>query len=106
VSEIILLLSFSFLMGVGCLAWAMRSVVSGEFASFDGLFLTLVCFLLAVIFSLNGVWTLQSQEFREWQKRRESRTRERSQPVAEEQVARVVSGRHIPNRNAGLTNQH
>jgi hypothetical protein len=102
VSEIILLLSFSFLMVVGCLAWAMRLVVSGEFASSDGLFLTLVCFLLAVIFSLNGV----CQEFREWLKRRESRTRERSQPVADEQVARVISGRHIPDRNARLTNQH
>ncbi len=64
--ENLMLLVFCLLLGVGCLVWAGWLVVSHQFATFDGLFLFLVCLVLALISFLNCLWTIRSQEFREW----------------------------------------
>jgi hypothetical protein len=64
--ETFLLLTLSFLLGAGCLALTGWLVASGQFTTFDGLFLTLVCLVLALVFFLNCIWTIRSQEFLEW----------------------------------------
>jgi hypothetical protein len=68
--ETMVLLVFSFLLGIGSLIVAAWLVVSHQFATIDGLFLALVCLVLALVFFLNCGWSLKSQEFREWQARR------------------------------------
>jgi cytochrome c oxidase subunit 4 len=64
--ETFVLLVFSFLLGVGSLGVAGWLVSTGQFATFDGLFAVLVCLVLAVVFFVNCLWSLRSQEFREW----------------------------------------
>jgi hypothetical protein len=64
--ESVLLLVFSLLLGIGCLVLAGWLVLSHQFASLDGIFLTLVCLVLALVFFLNCVWSLRSRELREW----------------------------------------
>lgn len=64
--ETMILLVGSFLLGIGCLILAGWLVVSHQFATLDGIFLTLVCLVLALVFFLNCGWSLRSQEFREW----------------------------------------
>ncbi|MCI0621917.1 MAG: hypothetical protein L0387_09640 [Acidobacteria bacterium] len=63
--ETVLLLVFSFLLGMGCLIVAGWLVISHQFATLDGIFLTLVCLVLALVFFLNCGWTLRSEEFRQ-----------------------------------------
>ena len=62
--ETILLLSASFLLGIGSLVLAGWLVISHQFATLDGIFLTLVCLVMALVFFLNCFWTLRSEEFR------------------------------------------
>lgn len=62
--ETILLLVSSLLLGIGSLVLAGWLVASQQFASLDGLFLTIVCLVLALVFFLNGFWSLRSEEFR------------------------------------------
>ena len=62
--ETVLLLVSSLLLGIGSLVLAGWLVISHQFASLDGIFLTLVCFVMALVFFLNCVWSLRSQEFR------------------------------------------
>lgn len=64
--ESIILMIFSAIFGLGCLLVAGWLVISHRFATFDGLFLALVCLLLALISFLNLVWSLRSTEFREF----------------------------------------
>jgi len=64
--ESALLLIFSAIFGLGCLIMAGWLIVSQQFESFDGLFLALVCLLLALISFLNLGWSLRSKELREW----------------------------------------
>ena len=74
--EAFLVLILSFLLGVGCLFLTGWLVASGQFTTFDGLFLTLVCLVLALVFFLNCIWTLRSQELLEWlqsRKRKETK---------------------------------
>ena len=68
--ETMVLLIFSFLLGTGSLIVAVWLVVSHQFATVDGLFLALVCLVLALVFFLNCGWSLKSQEFREWKEQR------------------------------------
>jgi hypothetical protein len=73
--ETFLLLTLSFLLGAGCLALTGWLLASGQFTTFDGLFLTLVCLVLALVFFLNCIWTVRSQEFLEWvQSRKKKKT--------------------------------
>ena len=78
--ETILLLILSFLLGVGCLVLTGWLVASGQFKTFDGLFLALVCLVLALVFFLNCIWTVRSQELLEWV---QSRKKKRSEAVVE-----------------------
>ena len=64
--ESVVLIVFSAVFGLGCLIVAGWLVVSQQFATLDGIFLALVCLLLALIAFLNLVWSLRSREFREW----------------------------------------
>jgi hypothetical protein len=63
--ETILLLVSSLLLGIGSLVLAGWLVISHQFASLDGIFLTLVCLVMALVFFLNCGWTLRSAEFRQ-----------------------------------------
>lgn len=69
--ESVVLMVFSAVFGLGCLIVAGWLVISQQFATFDGLFLALVCLLLALIAFLNLIWCLRSREFREWLESRE-----------------------------------
>jgi hypothetical protein len=62
--EAVLLMVSSFLLGIGSLVVAGWLVISHQFASLDGIFLTLVCLVLALVFFLNCFWSLRSEEFR------------------------------------------
>lgn len=62
--ETILLLVSSLLLGIGSLVLAGWLVISHQFASLDGIFLTLVCLVMALVFFLNCGWNLRSEEFR------------------------------------------
>lgn len=68
--ETLLLLIISFLLGIGSLVLAVWLVVSNQFESLDGLFLSLVCLVFALVFFLNCVWSLRSYEFRQWIEKR------------------------------------
>ena len=48
--ETILLLISSFLLGIGSLVLAGWLVISHQFETLDGLFLTLVCLVMALVF--------------------------------------------------------
>lgn len=72
VIESALLLILSAIFGLGCLIMAGWLVVSQQFESFDGLFLALVCLLLALISFLNFGWSLRSKELREWINKRKT----------------------------------
>lgn len=63
--EAILLVVSSLLLGIGSLVLAGWLVISHQFASLDGIFLTLVCLVLALVFFLNCFWSLRSEEFRQ-----------------------------------------
>jgi len=62
--EAVLLLISSFLLGIGSLVLAGWLVISHQFASLDGIFLTLVCLVMALVFLLNCCWSVRSEEFR------------------------------------------
>jgi hypothetical protein len=68
--ESVVLMIFSAIFGLGCVIVAGWLVISQQFATLDGLFLALVCLLLALISFLTLTWSLRSKEFREWLKSR------------------------------------
>ena len=63
--ETLIVLVSSLLLGIGSLVLAGWLVISHQFASLDGIFLTLVCLVLALVFFLNCFWSLRSEEFRQ-----------------------------------------
>ena len=69
--EIFALLTLSIVGILGGLIAAGWLLFSGELTSFDGLLLTSVALLLVVIFSMNSLWTIRSQEFQRWWDRRQ-----------------------------------
>lgn len=71
--ESVLLMIVSVVLGLGCLAVTGWLVGSQQFATIDGLFLALVCLLLALISFLNLGWSLRSKEFRQWLKSRKKK---------------------------------
>jgi hypothetical protein len=71
--ESVLLMIVSVVLGLGCLAVTGWLVSSQQFATIDGLFLALVCLLLALISFLNLGWSLRSKEFQEWLKSRKGK---------------------------------
>jgi hypothetical protein len=64
--EAVFLLIASFLLAIGCLVVTVWLILSHQFATLDGLFLVLVCLVLALVFFLNCGWSLRSQEVRQW----------------------------------------
>ena len=68
--EAVLILISSFLLGIGSLVLAGWLVISHQFASLDGIFLTLVCLVMALVFFLNCFWSLRSEEFRQMMRER------------------------------------
>ena len=64
--ESVILMIFSVVLGLGCLVVTGWLVTSQQFTTIDGLFLALVCLLLALISFLNLTWSLRSKEFRQW----------------------------------------
>ncbi|MEW5975276.1 MAG: hypothetical protein AB1898_05650 [Acidobacteriota bacterium] len=63
--EALVLLILSILLGVGSLVLTGWLVATHQAVTMDGLFLTLVCLVLALVFFLNAWWTLRSKEFQE-----------------------------------------
>ena len=61
--EDLCLLIFSILATLGSLAMAVWLAVTGQSTTFDGLFLTFVAIVLAIIFLLIFSWTMRSREF-------------------------------------------
>jgi hypothetical protein len=68
--EAVLILISSFLLGIGSLVLAGWLVISHQFASLDGIFLTLVCLVMALVFFLNCFWSVRSEEFRQMMQER------------------------------------
>ena len=64
--ETVLLLIFSLLLGVGCLVLAGWLVVTHQFATLDGIFVPLLCLVLALVFFLTCGRNLRSEEVRQW----------------------------------------
>ena len=84
--EIVALLTLSIVGILGGLIAAGWLLFSGEITSFDGLLLTSVASLLVVIFSLNGLWTIRSQEFQRWCNSRQ-RGKKKENQAQEKQTA-------------------
>lgn len=59
--ETLLLLALNLLLGAGCLFAVLRQTPQ-DVLTLDGLFLSIACMVLALVFFLNGYWTLRSQE--------------------------------------------
>ena len=76
--ETLILLVLSLVLGIGSLVWAGWLILGGQFQTFDGLFLTLVCLVLALVFFINCLWNIRSQEFKQWLE-----GRERKKPASE-----------------------
>jgi hypothetical protein len=68
--ETIVLLVSNILLGIGSLVLAGWLLISRQFASLDGIFLTFVCLIMALVFVLNAIWSLRSEEFRQLMQQR------------------------------------
>lgn len=68
--EAVLILISNFLLGIGSLVLAGWLVISHQFASLDGIFLTIVCLVMALVFFLNCFWSVRSEEFRQMMQER------------------------------------
>ena len=84
--EIVALLTLSIVGVLGGLIAVGWLLLSGELTSFDGLLLTSVALLLVVIFSLNSLWTIRSQEFQRWCNSRQ-RGKKKENQAQEKQTA-------------------
>src|SRR5438093_13712651 len=69
--ETLILLVLSLVLGIGSLVWARWLILGGQFQTFDGLFLTLVCLVLVLVFFMNCLWNIRSQECKKWLEGRE-----------------------------------
>jgi hypothetical protein len=83
--ELLILNVVSFLMALGALGVAVWVLVSGQIQSqgIDGLFLFLVCLLIAVAFSLSPIRQIRRGAWRELLNRREVKTAEPEAPPAD-----------------------
>ncbi len=60
--EDLVILVFCGVLGVGGLATAIWELVTGRFFNIDGLWLTLICLTLAVVFGGNIAWSIYTGE--------------------------------------------
>ena len=90
--ETLILLVLSLVLGIGSHVWAGWLILGGQFQTFDGLFLTLVCLVLALVFFINCLWNIRSQEFKQWLE-----GRERKKPASEAKRSPSVSS--LPNNS-------
>ncbi|MFN8008274.1 MAG: hypothetical protein U0V70_14865 [Terriglobia bacterium] len=72
--ESLVLVIFSVLFTLGCLGVTGWLVFSHQFTTLDGLFLALVCLVLALISVLNLGWSLRSKEIQAWRHAKKENT--------------------------------
>ena len=87
--ETLLLLALNLLLGAGCLFVVLRQTPQ-DFLTLDGLFLSMACMVLALVFFLNGYWTLRSQELSPLLQRLRRRKKESDEPEAHPVVRKEV----------------
>ena len=87
--ETLLLLALNLLLGAGCLFAVLRQTPQ-DFLTLDGLFLSMACMVLALVFFLNGYWTLRSQELSPLLQRLRRRKKESDEPEAHPVVRKEV----------------
>ena len=87
--ETLLLLALNLLLGAGCLFAVLRQTPQ-DFLTLDGLFLSIACMVLALVFFLNGYWTLRSQELSPLLQRLRRRKKESDEPEAHPVVRKEV----------------
>jgi cytochrome c oxidase subunit 4 len=87
--ETLLLLALNLLLGAGCLFVVLRQTPQ-DFLTLDGLFLSMACMVLALVFFLNGYWTLRSQELSPLLQRLRRRKKESEEPEAHPVVRKEV----------------
>ena len=96
--ETLLLLALYLLLGAGCLFAVLRQTPQ-ELLTLDGLFLSMACIALALVFFLSGYWTLCSQELspllqRLRRQRKESKDLEAHTVVRKDVPLRLDHGTH------------
>jgi cytochrome c oxidase subunit 4 len=96
--ETLLLLALNLLLGAGCLFAVLRQTPQ-DVLTLDGLFLSMTCMVLALVFFLNSYWTLRSRELspllqRLRRPRKESDEREAHPVVRKEVPLRLDHGAH------------
>ena len=64
--ETLILLVLNFLLGIGCMASVGWLAMNHVLFTLDGLFLSITCLILSLIFFLNCYWNLRSQELNSW----------------------------------------
>ena len=62
--EDIFLLAFCFILGVGGFATFVWELATGRFFNIDGLWLTLICLTLSVVFLGNLAWLIYTGDWR------------------------------------------
>jgi cytochrome c oxidase subunit 4 len=87
--ETLLLLALNLLLGAGCLFVVLRQTPQ-DFLTLDGLFLSMACMVLALVFFLNGYWTLRSQELSPLLQRLRRRKKASEEPEAHPVVRKEV----------------
>ena len=87
--ETLLLLALNLLLGAGCLFVVLRQTPQ-DFLTLDGLFLSMACMVLALVFFLNGYWTLRSQELSPLLQRLRRQKKESDEPEAHPVVRKEV----------------
>lgn len=90
--ETLLLLALNLILGAGCVFAVLRQTPQ-DVLTLDGLFLSISCMVLALVFFLNGYWTLRSRELSPLLQRLRRQKKE-----AEEPQARPVVRREVPLR--------
>ena len=101
--ETLLLFALNLLLGAGCLFAVLRQTPQ-DVLTLDGLFLSISCMVLALVFFLNGYWTLRSQELSPLLQRLRRQRKESEEPEAEPVVRKEVPlrldhGAHSPMGN-------
>lgn len=87
--ETLLLLALNLLLGAGCVFAVLRQTPQ-DVLTLDGLFLSISCMVLAMVFFLNGYWTLRSQELSPLLQRLLPKRKESAEPEAHPVVRKEV----------------
>ena len=87
--ETLLMLALNLLLGAGCVFVVLRQTPQ-DVMTLDGLFLSISCMVLALVFFLNGYWTLRSQELSPLLQRLLPKRKESEEPEAHPVVRREV----------------